>query len=136
MERWRPCKVEGYIVSNLGLLMRLPYEGEMPKSGKRLYGGEPWPGVWDGKRYIVTVKRRTYKVARLICEAFHGPPPFPGAVCMHLDEDSRNNRADNLAWGTQRENMNFPKIKEWFRARTGENSTHAKARRKRLENAE
>jgi hypothetical protein len=29
-------------------------------------------------------------------------------VCMHLDENSRNNKPENLAWGTQKENLNAP----------------------------
>lgn len=44
-------------------------------------------------------------VHRLVCEAFHGPPPFPGAMACHLDGDARNNRADNLRWQTQSQNM-------------------------------
>ncbi|WP_167757036.1 NUMOD4 motif-containing HNH endonuclease [Amycolatopsis sp. CFH S0078] len=40
----------------------------------------------------------------MVCEAFHGPRP-EGMEVRHLDGDSRNNRADNLAWGTQSENM-------------------------------
>lgn len=71
---------------------------------------------------------KTYKVHRLVCEAFNGPPPFQGAVCMHLDEDYRNNRPDNLAWGTQKENLNAPGFIAYCRSRTGENSPTAKGR--------
>lgn len=42
-------------------------------------------------------------VHRLVCAAFHGPPP-PGMEVRHLDGDARNNRASNLAWGTVSEN--------------------------------
>lgn len=52
------------------------------------------------------VLRKPYKVARLVCEAFSGSSPFSGAVVMHVDEDARNNRADNLVWGTQKQNLN------------------------------
>lgn len=44
------------------------------------------------------------RVHRQVCEAFNGPPPFEGAVVRHLDGDSLNNCADNLAWGTPKEN--------------------------------
>jgi hypothetical protein len=27
---------------------------------------------------------------------------------MHIDENSRINRADNLEWGTQKQNLNAP----------------------------
>jgi len=131
-EEWRlVLSLPAYEASSLGRMRRVPFTGAMPHGGFRTYGGKEWFGAWSkvDERFQITYRGHSYKVARLICEAFHGPPPFPGAVCMHLDEDSRNNRADNLAWGTQRENMNAPKFKAWQRTRTGENSTHAKARR-------
>lgn len=47
----------------------------------------------------------TDKVHRLVARAFHGERPFEGAEIRHLDGDSLNNRADNLAWGTRAENL-------------------------------
>jgi hypothetical protein len=44
-------------------------------------------------------------VHRLVCEAFHGPPPAADSQVDHVDGDSLNNRADNLEWVTQRENV-------------------------------
>lgn len=41
---------------------------------------------------------------RTICELFNGPPPFPDAVCRHLDGNNQSNAATNLAWGTHQEN--------------------------------
>jgi hypothetical protein len=38
-----------------------------------------------------------------VLEAFVGPRP-QGAQCRHLDGDAKNNRAENLRWGTQAEN--------------------------------
>lgn len=43
-------------------------------------------------------------VHRLVAEAFLGPSPFPEAVVRHLDGERTNNRPQNLAWGTQRDN--------------------------------
>jgi hypothetical protein len=40
---------------------------------------------------------------RAICEAFHGPCP-DGQVCRHLDGNRKNNAAENLAWGTPKQN--------------------------------
>lgn len=40
----------------------------------------------------------------LICMAFHGPRP-PNMVVLHLNDDKTNNTRENLAWGTQAENM-------------------------------
>lgn len=63
------------------------------------------------RRMIFRFRGKTYKVHRAVCEAFHGAPPFGGAVVMHLDEDGRNNVAENLRWGTQRENLNAHKFR-------------------------
>lgn len=40
----------------------------------------------------------------LVCEAFHGPRAA-GKEVRHLDGDTSNARASNLAWGTHSENM-------------------------------
>lgn len=47
-------------------------------------------------------RQRYGRVARLVCEAFHGPPP-PKYVAMFLDGNSDNCRADNLRWATRTE---------------------------------
>jgi len=49
-------------------------------------------------------KHTTYSVHRMVALAFHGSPPDPSLVVRHLDGDTSNNRANNLQWGTQREN--------------------------------
>ncbi|MEX6726128.1 HNH endonuclease [Parapedomonas caeni] len=130
-EIWRDIpSLPGVLASNEGRIMLVPYRGAMPRGGQRPYGGTPTFGVWnkaDG-RFIVTIGDRTYKVARLVAEAFHGSPPFEGAVVMHLDENAANNRADNLRWGTQRENLNAPGFLDYCRSRTGDQHPAAKAR--------
>lgn len=111
LEMWRAIpSLPEYIASSHGRLMCLPWGGRMPGGGARPYGGKPTHGVWSptDNRFILQYRGKTYKVARLICEAFHGAAPVGKPVCMHLDEDSRNNRPGNLAWGTQAENMNAP----------------------------
>lgn len=132
-EIWRDVpSVPGILVSSEGRVMRAPHREPMPKGGTRPYGGQPTFGVWnkaDG-RFIAIVDGKTYKVHRLVAEAFHGPPPFDGAVVMHLDENAANNRASNLRWGTQKENLNAEGFLAYCRGRTGERSPMAKARRK------
>lgn len=98
--------------------MVIPHTQQMPHGGERQYGGEPTFGVWakDCGRFITRQGGKTYKVARLVCEAFHGPAPADQPVCMHLDENAANNRPDNLAWGTQKENMNHPAFKAYLRS--------------------
>lgn len=49
--------------------------------------------------------RRTH-LHRLVAEAHVSPPPFKNACVRHLDGNPRNNRAENLAWGTYRDNEN------------------------------
>lgn len=46
---------------------------------------------------------RKVSVGRLVCEVFHGPPPTPDHVPVHIDGDGLNDHADNLRWGTRAE---------------------------------
>lgn len=39
-------------------------------------------------------------VGRLVCEAFHGPPPSDDAVVIFLDGDTTNCHVDNVRWGS------------------------------------
>lgn len=113
----------------------------MPHGGMRRYIPKPTYGTRTKASKIAAhvymgLYARYYgnmKVHRLVCEAFHGPPPFERAVVIHLDEDATNNRADNLKWGTQKENLNMPKFKAWQRTRTGENNPHVKGRKRKAE---
>ena len=41
---------------------------------------------------------------RLICTAFHGPPPAPDSEVLHNSPDPHDNRPENLRWGTRSEN--------------------------------
>ena len=126
-EVWRVISsLPGLVASSEGRLMVVPYFAPMPNGGVRQYGGEPTFGQWDGERYIYPFNGHTYKVAKLVCEAFNGTRPLIHAVCMHKDENSRNNRPGNLEWGTQKENLNAPGFIAYCRSRTGENSPTAK----------
>ena len=111
MEEWKSVpSLPQYEVSSEGRIRRVPYEAPMPRGGVRMYGGQEWKGVWakDQKRRIIIFNRKTYKLHRLVCEAFHGPSPFHKAVVMHLNENSDDNRPENLAWGTQKEKPQCP----------------------------
>src|SRR6516162_5295689 len=73
------------------------------------------PQVWRGRggrgkplAAVVTLTsgrriRRTFKVHRLVLEAFRGPRPA-GMQCRHLDSNPLNNELKNLVWGTFAEN--------------------------------
>jgi hypothetical protein len=61
-----------------------------------------------GKPHLAVMLHREGKphhflVHRLVLAAFVGPCPA-GLQCLHRDGNPRNNRVDNLRWGTQREN--------------------------------
>ncbi len=92
--KWREVPSRpGYMVSSLGQVWS-------PRSGKIIRGIEAGKlkylciDFWrDGREYV----------HRMVCEAFHGPAP-KGMQVRHLDGNNRNNRADNLAWGTVKEN--------------------------------
>lgn len=139
-EIWKPVPSrEGIYVSSLGRVQLPMREARMPKGGVRTYNPKPTYGVTtkSSKKAMHSYKgiyNRFYgimKVHRLVCEAFHGIPPFPDAVVIHLDENAHNNRPENLKWGSQKENLNMPKIKKYHKSRTGENSPRAKwAKRK------
>jgi hypothetical protein len=131
---WRDVSsVRGILVSSEGRIMYTPHRESTPYGGERSNGGTPTFGVWakDVGRFIIVIRGKYYKVARLIAEAFHGPPPFDDAVVMHLDENAANNRPSNLKWGTQKENLNADGFLTYCRGRTGENSPIAKARRQK-----
>ncbi len=58
---------------------------------------------------------KTHRIARLVCEAFHGPAPLEDVATIHLDKNRCDNRPDTLAWGTRKETSNFPEVKEYHR---------------------
>lgn len=49
--------------------------------------------------------RRTH-LHRIVAETHVSKPPFPNACVRHLDGNSLNNSASNLAWGTYLDNEN------------------------------
>ena len=119
-EVWREVpSLPAILASSEGRIMTKPYRGPMPHGGERPYGGQPHFGVWNKQdhRFIIVYKGKCYKVHQLVCEAFHGAKPDEPEegriVCMHIDENSANNRSDNLAWGTQKENLNAAGFKKY-----------------------
>jgi hypothetical protein len=127
------------MASSLGRVRIKETQGLMPNGAKRQYKTKPTFGYEDttatrrhgvGGRLHIVHRGKTHKIHVLVCEAFHGPKPFSGAIVIHEDENPQNNRADNLRWGTRRENQNYPKAIEAFKARTGENSCWAIHRRR------
>lgn len=85
--------------------------GYMILSDGRIYGpsGALLKQTPNAKGYAYIAGRgkgaKKYRACRLVCEAFNGPPPFPGAQARHIDGNPQNNRAANLQWGTNAENQ-------------------------------
>ena len=139
-EEWRPVPSRpGIMASNHGFIMTPEVTITMPNGGVRTIKTKPRRGCVcrsnkNASHVYLNIQHSKYgtmKAHRLVCEAFHGPPPFPRAVVIHLDEDGTNNRADNLKWGTQKENLNMPKFLAYCSSRTGENSPYIKGMRKK-----
>lgn len=133
-EYWRIVKSKPwFMASSLGRIMLVPVVGKTRSNGIRQYGGVPRTGSWveKEKRFNLVHRGKTYKVARLVCEAFFGIPPKGKNVCMHLDENSRNNRPSNLKWGTQKDNLNADGFIKYCKSRLGENSPATKGMKNR-----
>ena len=133
-EIWRPVPSEpGVLASSFGRVLLQPCYAPLPNGGYRIYRPRPREGQLSRAKKgaahsfrLLMVKRegggqRPRKVHQLVCEAFHGPKPFDAAVVLHLDENSMNNRPENLRWGTQKENLNMPGFLAYSRLRVGEN---------------
>jgi hypothetical protein len=111
---------------------------EMPNGGKRKYktkwiSGQIRKASKSARHmyYGVLYKGKNYKIHRLVCEAFYGPPPSKKSVVLHINEDGTDNRVENIRWGTQKENLNAPGFIEYCKSRVGENSPTKKARNRK-----
>ena len=138
-EIWKPIPSQsGMMASSFGRILLPKRTAQMPYGGWRTY--TPTPTYGHKRKASKTARHEYYglfhkergnlKIHRLICEAFHGPPPFHKAIVIHLDEDALNNCPENLKWGTQKENLNMPKFIEYCKSRTGENSPTTKGKLK------
>ena len=108
METWKNIKgYEGlYQVSSMGRVKSLERKVRHGRTVKERIlkpymdrGGYLLVGLCAGG------KRKTLKVHRLVCEAFHDNPDNKLDV-NHINENKTDNRACNLEWNTRRENLN------------------------------
>lgn len=121
-EEWRDTPLyPGVQASTHGRIRVLPRPGIMPHGGKRTYETKPTFGcitsAAKGARHVYFGRQikaiGNVKVHRAVCSAFHGPPPFPKAVVIHENENGLDNRPSNVRWGTQKENLNMPRFKQY-----------------------
>ena len=129
--------IPGALANDLGQIKLPESISQMPNGGERAYKTKWIFGVRRkasrGARHEyfgVMYRGKNYKIHRLICEAFHGPPPPDCKVVIHIDENAKNNKPENLKWGTQKENLNMPGFIEYCRGRTGEDNPFVKGRKK------
>lgn len=104
-EEWRPCPdYPAYAVSSIGRVKRVMPNGNGLNAGRILSGYDSGHG-YRMVKLTNSNGHHALTVHRLICRAFHGPPPSGMHQVAHNDGNSRNNRADNLRWATHYENM-------------------------------
>ena len=136
-EVWRTVpSVPEIEASSSGRIRRKPYTVKMPNGGERHYISKPTHGCkaatsgLAGFRMIYRYRglKRTFKIHRLVCEAFHGPAPEGQNIVMHIDDDPTNNTPENLKWATQKENLNAKQFIDYCKSRIGENSPTIKGR--------
>lgn len=111
IEEWKSVpSFPGWEASSLGRVRRPSAQIPMPNGGTKTLCVEATFGHYDAKknRRKQNVNGRVVWVSVLVCEAFHGPKPDPSLHCLHVDEDSTNNAADNLEWGTRSRNQSMP----------------------------
>lgn len=121
-EEWRVVPSCPQIeASSWGRIRRKEHRKAMPHGGMRTYRSDPTFGVDTKASKTASHIYKGYvyrgignvKVHRMVCEAFHGSSKNKYFVVIHINEDAFDNRPSNLRWGTQRENLNMPKITEW-----------------------
>jgi hypothetical protein len=101
-EIWKPINgYEDYLVSNMGRVRSMnPYNNAKPHLLSLIDHG-------NGYLYVGLMKnrmRRNFYVHRLVAEAFCLKPDGCDYV-DHIDHDRANNKATNLEWVTQKENV-------------------------------
>lgn len=132
--------IAGALARSDGFVKMPECSAKMPHGGVRFYKTKWVKGIRTKasknarhEYYGLMYRGKNYKIHRLICEAFHGPPPFSNAVVIHINENSLDNKPENLRWGTQKENLNSPGFIEYCKSRTGANSPATKGRKKKLQ---
>lgn len=109
-EEWRPVVgFPGYEVSNLGNVKSLDRRVALKAGGTRFRKGTDLKFMYGrfGYREVEMYrefKRYRVRVHRVVAEAFlSNPKNHP--IVRHKDDVHTDNRVENLAWGTQSENM-------------------------------
>lgn len=94
---WKPIpSCPNYEASEAGDIRRIG--ASKPRVSHVQENGYLKVNLWHGN------KGKNHWVQRLVCEAFHGPPPSEDLDAAHRNGVRTDNRQDNLSWKTRREN--------------------------------
>ncbi len=108
-EKWRSF-IEGYEVSNLGRVRSIDRQIIRNNGRKQTFKGrilKPYTkGLYDQVVLSVFGEYKTYYVHRLVALMFV-PNPYNLPEINHLDENPKNNNAENLSWCSHIENLNY-----------------------------
>lgn len=108
-ESWKPIpNAPGYEISSHGRVRSWQVRGFAWKPGRtdkpHVLKTKPGRGGYLVVYLSIDGRIQTLPVHRLAAFAFLGEPKSDKLEVRHLDGDPTNNRADNLAWGTRKEN--------------------------------
>jgi hypothetical protein len=112
---WKPTIAIDFDSEEWRVIVGWPYE---VSSFGRVRRAVPENNTWAGRILKPNVDRygyqyvrlssngivKDFKVHRLVCEGWHGPCPVDKNQVRHLNGDSKDNRQDNLMWGTAADN--------------------------------
>lgn len=104
---WKPIpSTPGYEASSLGEIRNVM---SGPLYDPRLYGRiKTVQFSGNGYGYVslsIDGRMRKRMVAKLVCEAFHGPAPSPRHQAAHGDGNRTRNVPSNLSWKTPKDNI-------------------------------
>jgi len=103
--KWKYVKLNGvinrsYKVSNYGDIINASTGEALTQ--RNMDKKSPFNGT-DYKK--VSINGKEYRVHRIVCETFHGPSKNGKTVVDHINERKNDNKASNLQWISQSENI-------------------------------
>lgn len=137
-EEWRPIPgwEDRYEASTLGRIKSRTTTVKNCRGANMVYPERlRKPALHPGGYLSLSLSRdgidTTHLVHRLVALTFLGEPE-PGQQVNHIDGDKQNNRADNLEWVTQHENMRHAADTGLLAPARGEAAGNAKLNRRQV----